>query len=165
MSSFETSFSRPFDVRSLPPSGRSLEVEATAGECEALAKMLDIPAVRSLAASLHLEPVGPKGRCVRVVGRLRAVVEQVCSISLVPLEARLDEDILRVFIDEGPGGTGREVSKVVDVDVSLADDDEPEPLDQGSLDLGRLLAEELSLKLDPFPRAPGASFDWVPDPD
>lgn len=165
MNSSDSPFSRPFDVHTLSPAGRSLEIEATEAECEALAKILEISAVRSLTAQLRLDPMGGKGRRVRVVGRLSAVVEQACSVSLVPLETRLDEDVLRVFVDRGSFGAGREPSKIVDVDFSLADDGDPEPFDQGVIDLGHLLSEELAIKLDPFPRAPGVSFDWIPDPD
>ena len=50
------------------------------------------------------------------------------------------------------------------IDLSAADDDDPELLDQPVLDLAGPLLEELSLALDPYPRAPGASFEVPPEP-
>ena len=38
------------------------------------------------------------------------------------------------------------------------DDDEPDPIVDGKIDLGALAAEFLALGLDPYPRKPGAEF-------
>ena len=37
--------------------------------------------------------------------------------------------------------------------------DLPEPLPEGALDLGETVAQQLSLGLDPYPRAPGSELD------
>ncbi len=42
---------------------------------------------------------------------------------------------------------------------SLADEDEPDPVIDGKIDLGALTAEFFALGLDPYPRKPNASFD------
>ena len=39
------------------------------------------------------------------------------------------------------------------------DHDPPEPIEAGAIDIGELVAQYLSLALDPHPRAPGASLD------
>jgi hypothetical protein len=36
--------------------------------------------------------------------------------------------------------------------------DEPEPLEGDRIDLGEIVAEELALAIDPYPRAPGAEL-------
>ena len=46
----------------------------------------------------------------------------------------------------------------------LDGDAEPvEPLDDGMIDIGEAVAQQLSLALDPFPRAPGAVLDEETD--
>ena len=42
---------------------------------------------------------------------------------------------------------------------SLADEDEPDPVIDGKIDLGALTAEFFALGLDPYPRKPGAVLD------
>ena len=42
--------------------------------------------------------------------------------------------------------------------LNLDDDDEPDPIVDGKIDLGALAAEFLALGLDPYPRKPGAEF-------
>jgi hypothetical protein len=42
---------------------------------------------------------------------------------------------------------------------SLTDEDEPDPVIDGKIDLGALAAEFFALGLDPYPRKPGAILD------
>ena len=45
----------------------------------------------------------------------------------------------------------------------MADEDEPDPIIGGKIDLGALAAEFFALGLDPWPRKPGAAFQWPDD--
>jgi hypothetical protein len=45
---------------------------------------------------------------------------------------------------------------------SLTDEDEPDPIIDGKIDLGALTAEFFALGLDPYPRKPGAALDEEP---
>ena len=51
------------------------------------------------------------------------------------------------------GGRRRET-----LTVSLADEDDPDPVIDGKIDLGALAAEFFALGLDPYPRKPGVEF-------
>jgi uncharacterized metal-binding protein YceD (DUF177 family) len=42
---------------------------------------------------------------------------------------------------------------------SLADEDEPDPIINGRIDLGALAAEFFALGLDPYPHKPGEALD------
>jgi uncharacterized metal-binding protein YceD (DUF177 family) len=83
-------------------------------------------------------------------GRLEAVVTQACVVSLAPVPATLAVDFRRLFVAAAALPAAREV--VVD---PLAD--EPEPLPGRAIDLGEIVAEELALALDPYPRAAGCA--------
>ena len=48
---------------------------------------------------------------------------------------------------------------------SLDDEDEPDPIIEGKIDLGALAAEFFALGLDPYPRKPGASFELNAKPE
>jgi hypothetical protein len=70
-------------------------------------------------------------------------------VSLEPFEARLEEDFEIEFVP-ADGGDGPEL------DIGAED---AEPLPQGGeLDVGEIAAQQLSLALDPFPRAPSAAW-------
>src|SRR5262249_9065317 len=80
--------------------------------------------------------------------RLQADVTQACALSLEPVPAQIDERFAALF--GGPAA----VAGIVDID--LAEEDPPEPIENGRIDMGELVAQHLALALDPHPRAPGA---------
>ncbi len=143
-------FSRPLPLAAVPAAGRTETLAATPDECRALAARLALPAVRRLDARLELRP--EPGGAVRVRGRLRAAVVQSCVVSLEPVPQEIDEPVdWRV---PPPGLSAEEAFG--EVEAEGPDDVEAE---DGVLDLGEALAQQLSLALDPYPRAPGARLD------
>jgi hypothetical protein len=52
-----------------------------------------------------------------------------------------------------------------EIELTEASLDAPEPLVGNSIDLGALTVEFLALGLDPYPRKPGASFDYADPKD
>ncbi|WP_041794327.1 YceD family protein [Pararhodospirillum photometricum] len=165
----EGGFSRVVEVRTVPPAGRALEITATPEECQAVARSLDLQAVHSLVGRLTLTPWQDDG--VRVEGHLRAEVVQTCGLTLVPLDAVVDVDLTRTYSPdaEDPDAALANLDEI-DLEALLTEEDPPDPLVDGRIDLGDVLAEELALGLDPFPRAPGAeysalAFEEEPDPE
>ena len=55
----------------------------------------------------------------------------------------------------GPSGRG---ARPADEAVELADEDRPDPVVDGKIDLGAVAAEFFALGLDPYPRKPGVEF-------
>jgi uncharacterized metal-binding protein YceD (DUF177 family) len=122
-------------------------IEAGEAERAALARRFSLPSIGRLACSGTLAPA-PGGRW-RLRARLDAAVTQLCVVSLEPFEARLEEDFEIEFVP-ADGGDGPEL------DIGAED---AEPLPQGGeLDVGEIAAQQLSLALDPFPRAPSAAW-------
>lgn len=143
-------FSRPVRVDRLPPEGTEIVVEANPEECAALARDFGLASLRALEGRFRL--AGSPHR-VQVTGRVRADLAQTCVVTLEPFDAVVEEE--------------------VDVDFSSADafrgtdaeDAEmPDPIVNGTIDLGSLSAEFLALGLDPYPRKPGVAFE-EPAPD
>jgi hypothetical protein len=42
--------------------------------------------------------------------------------------------------------------------------DWPEPIEDGTIELGKVLYETLATSLDPYPKKAGASFEWSEGP-
>lgn len=142
-------FTRTLIVDPLPHAGLTFTVDAALGERAALARRLDLIALDRLTASGWVRRGETRGSVV-LEGRLEAAVVQACVVSLAPVPASLTVDFRRLFVAASAGPAGREV--VVD---PLAD--EPEPLPGRAIDVGEIVAEELALALDPYPRAPGSA--------
>jgi uncharacterized metal-binding protein YceD (DUF177 family) len=137
--------SRPVILAHIPPGGRDLDIEASAEECAALARRLGIEAVNRLGAHLHLAPEADGA--VRARGTLAAEVVQLCVVSLEPLTQQVAAPLaLRLL----PPGRAAE-----DTPADELDEIESE---HGVVDLGEVVAEELALALDPYPRLPDADL-------
>jgi len=152
-------FSRPFEVDAPPDYPVDLEIVADESERAALARDLDIPAVIALKGRFHIVKSG--GR-YDVSGFVEARVTRICVVSLEPFDANLREEVEASYAAapetrasgrrKGAAPAPREI--VVD-----PEEDAPEPIIDGRMDLGCLAAEFLALGLDPHPRKPGVAFE------
>jgi hypothetical protein len=136
--------SRIVSVDRLRRSDGRLIVTASPEECAALASGFDIPGIRDLVGSF--ETSGPPS-AFRVRGTVKALVTQVCTVSLDPFEGTVSEPVDLLFTDTDQlQGTDAE------------DADVPDPIVGGKIDFGAITAEFLALGLDPYPRKPGVTF-------
>jgi uncharacterized metal-binding protein YceD (DUF177 family) len=142
-------FSRP--VR-LGPEPREIAFEANEAERTALANRFGILGIGSLSATLRLQP--EPGGSVRARGALHAEVEQACVVTLEPVRQTVTTALDLRILEEGEAPA----------------DDDPESLDEiesqgGLVDLGEVVAEQLSLALEPYPRTEGAEMPPMEAPD
>lgn len=149
-------FSRRVEVAKLPPEGVVRKIEADTGERAALAERLDLVSLDRLDAELHVKFVAG-GPLVRVAGRFQASAVQSCVVTLEPVPAVFDEPVETMF--------GPPVEMPVEVEFTLADEDPPEPFENGCIDLGEIVVQHLAVVLDPYPRAPGAELSDIADSD
>jgi uncharacterized metal-binding protein YceD (DUF177 family) len=127
-------------------------IEATPAEAKAIAAMLDLVAIDRLAFSYRLRRQGSAR--VGVAGALTAKVTQACVITLDPIQSALDvpveiefwpQALLEEFEQKSEGG-----------DHALHD--WPEPILDGTVDLGTLVYETLATSLDPYPKREDAEL-------
>ncbi len=144
-------FSRPVVVERLGPRETVVTIEADVGERAALARRFDIPAVESLSAKVRLKPM--TGGLVRLKANFAADVVQACVATLEPVRSAIAEDFQLIYAPPGDEAAEEEVELVYE------EEDPPEPIIDGAIDIGEAVAEHLALALDPFPRASGATFD------
>lgn len=145
-------FSRIVNLNHLGEDEMQLDLRATAGECAALARRFGLVAITGLRASGGLRRSG-EGR-VRLRVTLEAEVTQTCVVTLDPVAIRIEEDLDILFEPM------RRASAVIDIAFDPTSD--REPLTGDSLDLGEVIAEELAVSLDPYPRKPGVAVDIGP---
>ena len=140
-------FSRPVVAERLPAGEAVYEIAASAPEREALARRLDLVALDRLEARICLNRLG--GGLIGMAATLSADVVQRCVVTLEPVANRVDDAFTLLFGGDGDEVEGGEV--VVDGAAEIR-----EPLCNGAIDLGEAVAQQLSLALDPFPRAADA---------
>ena len=145
-------FSRVVSLNDLGRDEIRLDLLATAEECAALAWRFGLSAITGLRALGGLKRLG--GGQVRLRVTLEAEVSQTCVVTLDPVVNRIEEDLDILFEPE------RRDSAAPDIAFDPAAD--REPLMGDSLDVGEIVAEELALSLDPYPRRPGIALDIGP---
>ena len=136
-------FSRLLRLSELDQAIVERTLSASPVELLALAKRFDLVELRCLSASLAADRV-PDGVLVRVTGLLRAEVVQRCVVTLEPLAADVDAQVDELF---GPDTGTMEIA-----DTPYDEVTPPEPFDGDAIDLGELVAQQLALVLDPYPR-------------
>ena len=150
-------FSRRFPVDSARDRTRTIKLEADAAELLALARFLDLPQVGALTASFEITPLS--GGRFGVRGQAKARVTQTCVVSLDDFETSLSEPIEAVFAPQEAADDMEAIGRRMRVDVYFdTDNDPPDPIIDGGIDLGMLAIEFLALALDPYPRKPQATF-------
>jgi uncharacterized metal-binding protein YceD (DUF177 family) len=138
-------FSRPVEIGRLPEGRTGMTIAATPAECTMLARRFSLLAVDRLEAALCLEWVA--GRLLRLEATLSAEVVQECVVTLEPVRSQVEDRFVLLY------GPAAETNNVM-----LREDEEVlEPIVDGRIDLGEAVAQQLSLAIDPFPRAPGAA--------
>ncbi|MGD9542797.1 MAG: DUF177 domain-containing protein [Methylocystis sp.] len=146
--------SRRLTVAEVPPEGLDVDIDATPAECAALARHNALPAVHSLHAELRTRRW--RGDGLEIDGELRASVRQTCVATLEDFDSDIIEPVHMRFAppDEAPRSRRRHEETT---EISL-EEDPPDPLIGGGVDLGAVVSEFLTLALDPYPRKPGAHF-------
>ncbi|MEG1028831.1 hypothetical protein D3C80_894430 [compost metagenome] len=121
-----------------------------------IARALDLQALNAFEADIKLVPTVSGWR---MEGRVVADAVQTCGLTLEPLPVHVD----RKFSVQMVEATEREPDEEGEIDLEM-DDDSPDQIEDGRLDLGQYAVEQLALSLDPFPRKPGAVFEQPKEP-
>lgn len=147
--------SRELDVANLPEKGIRDRIDASDAERAAIVRLLGLEGLESLSFDYALSWAG-KDRLL-LDGTLDARLTQACVVTLEPLERTLSLPVKIVFRPESELRTESGHEDVVEVDV---DEDAPEPIVDGHIDIGQLAYEHFAAELDPYPRKSDATFDW-----
>ena len=150
---------RIVDIDRMGPAGTALEIAASDSERAALIKRFGFLGLPAFSARVTVDR-RPGGQVV-VVGRLRGRIVQACILTLDPVSQDLDETFRLVFKE----GLAEERDPESGEALVSAQADAPEPLPGNLLDVGEIVAEQLSLAAEPYPRKPGVTLeDVMPKP-
>lgn len=148
----KSEFSRLIAIDGIAPDKiRKESVSADDAECAALAERMGLRSLSNLSADLSIRRV-PGGTAVRIEGTVKADVVQACVVSLQDVYAHV-EGTFDTYFTEDADKAREEISFTLDDDLDAA-----EMVHNGMIDLGEVVAQYLSLELDPYPRAPGVSL-------
>lgn len=146
---------RIVDLDRTGPGGTALEIVASDGERQALAKRFGFLGLPSFSARVTVDR-RPGDRIV-VEGRLRGRVVQACILTLDPVTQDLDEAFRLLFAAD----PGEERDPESGEAIWSAQADAPEPLQGNLLDVGEIVAEQLSLAAEAYPRRAGVKLEDV----
>ena len=154
-------FPRPYAAGGLKKSAR-VALEATDAECAALATRFELEALGALTANVTLTVVDRQRQRVRAVGTLSAADVVRTAFDGAQKTQQLDDVAFETyFISED------EATEMLRSDAPLDDDEAfDEEIDEnGSVDLGELVAQHLYLHLDELAAMEAEEFtpDRVPD--
>lgn len=146
--------SRPLRVDRIPLGGIEEHIVASPTEREALAKRFGLIELPRFEAFINVDRA--EGAMIAVTGSLSADVVQQCVVTLEPVAGKVKEVIDVLYTPphlikkdrDGPLG-------------DLGEAEPPEPIENGTIDLGELAAQHLATSLDPYPRKAGAELGRV----
>jgi uncharacterized metal-binding protein YceD (DUF177 family) len=142
--------SRPVTVENLKIGATDQTIKATDEECSNLADRFGLKDLAHLEAHLHLIRKG-QGESLRVfvTGDLSARVTQTCIITLETVDTEIEAKFTIKFDIAGEDDD-------FEAEIDSDEDEIIEPILNGVIDLGELVAQNLALEINPFPRAEGA---------
>ena len=156
--SSKNEFSRPVPLSSIEKGGYKINIEANEKEKEGLSHRFEVDEIRSFSADLTVYPKADQ-MTYKVQGRFTADVMQSCIVSGDPVSSHLEDrfeawyrDQSKILsfidkkqkIDEWEEGDEHELR---------SEEEDPEILNDGILDLGEVAAQFLGLAINPYPKA------------
>lgn len=140
------------DVRTIPPLGSDLTLEATPDECTFLARHYGVLAVHSLSVRAH---ISIKDEIVIVDGFLKASVRQSCVVTLEEFDQAVRGEFQLLF------SANKQIVAEQENKIDFDPDEEPiELIQKGHIYFKELITEQLGLYLDPFPKKTDEVFSY-----
>lgn len=123
-----------------------------------IVKALDLQSLDGFTTDINLTPTVSGWR---MDGRVVADAVQTCGLTLEPLPVHVDRRFTINLVEAAERSADDEDDLEIDIEL---DDNSPDEIEDGRLDLGQYAVEQLALSLDPFARKPGAVFEQPPEP-
>lgn len=142
-------FTRMIDVSRLAAGEKVCDIAATPSERAALAARFGLLDLARLTASVKVSRI--VGGFVRLEADLSADVVQSCVVTLDPVANTVEEHFSLLY---GAAAEEGEAEIILSGEAEIV-----EPLGDGVIDIGEVVAQQLSLALDPYPHKPGATVE------
>lgn len=152
-------FSKLLAVADVPPNGTVVRFEVGEGERAALAARFDLLALDMFKGSVSVKPWRRHGLVVE--GTLEADVVQACIATLEPIDAHVKSSFTLNYLPHDMIERDAAKASEKEIIVDVQNDDPPESIENGVIDLGEAMSEQLAMAIDPYPKKPGAVFKPV----
>ena len=143
-------FSRVFNVDRIRAAGGDEALEAKPAERTALAERFGLVDLPVLKATLSMR-AAPRD-AVAVKGTIEADVVQTCVVTLEPVASHLDIPVDLIFVPQNLQNEGAGAPYLEDETQDF------EYFAGGRIDLGEIVAQNVGINLDPYPRKPDAAL-------
>lgn len=144
----------------IPVDGKQVDLSPDAAQLPLIAQRLGVESLESLRASLSLSK-NKGGVMVHVTGTLWAEIVQNCVVTLEPIKSKIQEDFEAWFADQDHvilfEKAQRDVltkREMMDLPI-LEEKEDPEPLEDGKVNIGELVVQYLCLAVNPYPHKEG----------
>lgn len=145
-------WSVPVRVEDIPEAGERFDLAADASVRAGVAALANVNGISRLEANFEVQRRGGEG--LRVTGAVTGSVQQTCGVTLEPMTSEVREEVDVTYQPAaGPADAPLRAKHALS-----AEEDEPEALVDGRIDLGEIATEFLLLGIDPYPRKEGAVF-------
>lgn len=152
-------FSIVLAVADVPPNGTTIPFEAKEGERAALARRFGLVELRSFKGKVGVKPWRRHGLALE--GSFEADLVQTCVVTLEPLDAHLSEKFLLHFLPEEMIERAAAEAAEREIVIDVQNEDPPEPIENGRIDVGEAVAELLAVAIEPYPRKPDGHFEGL----
>lgn len=154
-------FSIPLAAADVPQNGTHVLFEANEEERAGLAKRFDLLELSSFKGKVAIKPWRRHG--LSLEGRFTADVVQACVATLEPITSHLSQNFALHFLPAEMINHDAAAAAASEIIVDVQSEDPPEPIENGRLDVGEIMSEQLAVTIDPYPKKPGATFEGAAD--
>jgi hypothetical protein len=146
------------EIARLGPGPMRVSLESTEQQRRDLARRIKVNTIDKAEAKFVLER-RPNSHVIHVTGTVIADVVQSCVVTLEPVHTHISEEIDSWYSDEKevvslPRVRREQEGLRADAELEiLGEEEDPEPVVEGAIDVGELAAQYLSLAIDPYPRS------------
>jgi len=139
-------------------------ISASPAERKDLARRLSVDAIDLFEAELTLVRKA-NSIVIYVAGVLKARVLQKCGITHDPIEDIIEENIEAWYGDQQQAVPLAKIRRkrqenMMDVESRiLSEEEDPEPVSDGFIDVAELITQHLSLSVNPYPKHEGVEFE------
>ena len=131
--------------------GLTVERHANDQECAAVAEDMGILGCTAIFAQYEIKPAA--NHRFQMQGKVRAEIEQACVVTLDPVR---EEIVAEIDLEFWPAA---QLQHADEIDIDALEQDDPEPIESGSLPVGRVIYEILASQANPYPRQPGEELE------
>ena len=149
----------------LSTSSKQFDISADSSECAAIAQRIGVLSVESLTA--HISCTIESGHIIHVTGQFTAHITQECVVTLEPIQSVISDECEGWYSDHEHIASFKKAqyeakSKKEFIETPILDEkDDPEPLENGYVDVGELVVQFLSLSINHYAHKEGVSLDKI----